>query len=1390
MKKRIFVWILVLVMLLSLALSACKNLCADGHVYGSDGKCEVCGKFDPNFTPITADNTVSFYQGDKTNERDKLVYNKDLFYVNEKIEGAGADPFIFDNTENDDYYYLYSTYGYCNVSRSRDLVNWENMGPTLNTWMLDRNNPEYKTANHNIWAPEVIYDKGTYYLFFSASPDPDPDVMTGGKGVSGPADLGKEPSHTKYSMFVATSDNPVGPFKLVDFTNAESCQDEGNLHTYNTTAGIVAGENDIGVYDGDDGVTYKAAFTQYFAKYLFFNPEDYIRFANTLNLNGQFSGGFVGAIDPHPYVDSDGTKYMYFVNNVGENGICVVEMENWLKPKWETAQLLTVCQYYNLTDWANAKSGKRVQKVSYENPNNQINEGPTMTYHNGLYYLTFSVNDYQKSDYSVGIAVSEHPNKDFRKLTEEEGGLLLNTGILESSSVSGSGHHSFVTVGEQMYVCYHRHTDYAKGGGDRYPAIDEVNWITVKDKDGKDMDVMYVNGPSDTVQPLPEKFSQYKNIASLASVKANTDTKTEYLTDGLVAVQKSGDSTFTDCIAETVITERTMFTFEFDSPKALRAIMAYNSVSERKLFREIARIELTCVENGAEVTRILPNVAFNTDAYATIRADGTVSYCISGAAAYAEFDELNVKRVKITFDLPRGQDEVAISEIKLLGKDEASANVGSNSQYVISNPSDKVNDVVVDVDSFMTLDGTFDEDVYNGLKWLTATDRVNANQYAEIAMTTLITEKGIYVATDVTEHGSHIYHNPDRANYLNSCIEIYMALDGQQNLYNYGTFEIDMTAGGGLSVRTRANDWMDLDTSAAKSPALASKTKGGAVNTDECYGYTMEMFIPMEYLRWVGLDIPEDPEDVRLRINPAHIFSFNYDGTHLTQDRRHGLFGEADGTTWAECSTWYSFGSQGLNAYDVNVTQHGAKSLGKLSEKSGRPYVLEGAQATLAIEKYNNSQLKTLRINGVDMRSKIVWNTDGDVGTLILPSVNNVLNIDVEFVRKPSSDAVEIAPFEAEHGNITTDKKSYVFGNDITLTITPDEGYLLKSLVVNGYEEIFNTTDYNSKLLLKNFNDTKLEVAAEFVAAREVNATFSIADSRWSFGNTTVKFVQNDVEVLSQINDGKVSAKLNNGFWNVYVKINNIFAKVATLDMENAPEVLDLTQCVSTYASMSKYPLDSVDFVNGTFVYNKNQSSAIGFNVGNGLTSGFFVIKLSMTEKDLNAILDGGETTFAMYVVKDGVKHYVSLRFKGFPDDDSTLRRHLCLRTDFQWDFGGAGDGRHQANEGEAFGYYDDAARKWVLSKYGKALINGGCYMALSIRDGGQYMETYLGTSLDDIVSVKYWGPDANGAFDANAEIDEIGINMGMNWGSTDVSFIVEEMGFGVTLDEALGKQN
>ena len=78
-------------------------------------------------------------------------------------------------------------------------------------------------------------------------------------------------------------------------------------------------------------------------------------------------------------------------------------------------------------------------------------------------------------------------------------------------------------IGDQMFIIYHRHNDYLAGGNARYTAIDEMKWITVKDINGEDMAVPYVNGPTDSLQPLPAAVSGYKNIAPEATVTADGD---------------------------------------------------------------------------------------------------------------------------------------------------------------------------------------------------------------------------------------------------------------------------------------------------------------------------------------------------------------------------------------------------------------------------------------------------------------------------------------------------------------------------------------------------------------------------------------------------------------------------------------------------------------------------------------------------------------------------------------------------------------------------------------------------------------------------------------------------------------------------------------------------
>ena len=169
---------------------------------------------------------VPNYQGQLAEGQEKSDYNKNLFYRNDK-KTSGADPFILDNTQVDGYYYQYVTEGSLFCYRSKDLMEWEPVGNTLDNleYAEDGSQTEFrKVTDSQMWAPEVVYDPETetYYMFFSATPAEDKDVEVNGEVEAG----------TPYEMtFVATSKYPDKKFQLVNFKNAENCGEE-NVHTY------------------------------------------------------------------------------------------------------------------------------------------------------------------------------------------------------------------------------------------------------------------------------------------------------------------------------------------------------------------------------------------------------------------------------------------------------------------------------------------------------------------------------------------------------------------------------------------------------------------------------------------------------------------------------------------------------------------------------------------------------------------------------------------------------------------------------------------------------------------------------------------------------------------------------------------------------------------------------------------------------------------------------------------------------------------------------------------------------------------------------------------------------------------------------------------------------
>lgn len=72
---------------------------------------------------------------------------------------------------SDGYYYVYSTGGGIGMRRSVDLIDWDYLGtvlPAIPQWVKDKIQDAEGTVQ-DLWAPDVTYHNGKYYLCYSAS---------------------------------------------------------------------------------------------------------------------------------------------------------------------------------------------------------------------------------------------------------------------------------------------------------------------------------------------------------------------------------------------------------------------------------------------------------------------------------------------------------------------------------------------------------------------------------------------------------------------------------------------------------------------------------------------------------------------------------------------------------------------------------------------------------------------------------------------------------------------------------------------------------------------------------------------------------------------------------------------------------------------------------------------------------------------------------------------------------------------------------------------------------------------------------------------------------------------------------------------------------------------
>ena len=299
----------------------------------------------------------------------------------------------------------------------------------------------------------------------------------------------------------------------------------------------------------------------------------------------------------------------------------------------------------------------------------------------------------------------------------------------------------------------------------------------------------------------------------------------------------------------------------------------------------------------------------------------------------------------------------------------------SEEEYTYVNPDE----TRAETDPGFVIDGVLDEETYQNNNWLYLHNDDGGNN-VDIAMTSYYGDKGMYFVYDVTETVP-IYVNLSRASYMNSCIEMYFAPSSVTSLGENSLFEIDMLPTGDM-VFKKSNGkggYVNVATTDDIMAYLGTTTKGGEVNSEDCYGYTLELFIPWEYMEWVGMDADAMKESF-VYVDPAHITSHNYTGTDSGVDRYWYFYAQQQGATFSNVFQYFRFDGTGvLGTVPVTLTEGDHYTI------AGDPNVLPGVKTTITITPEDGCALSSILVNGEEYIQNAAYNADGSVELVLRP---------------------------------------------------------------------------------------------------------------------------------------------------------------------------------------------------------------------------------------------------------------------------------------------------------------------------------------------------------------------------------------------------------------------
>ena len=396
--------------------------------------------------------------------------------------------------------------------------------------------------------------------------------------------------------------------------------------------------------------------------------------------------------------------------------------------------------------------------------------------------------------------------------------------------------------------------------------------------------------------------------------------------------------------------------------------------------------------------------------------------------------------------------------------------VPADSKYTFTNPEPEL----AQPDVGFNIDGIADEEAYKKAKWLYLSNNGEGNN-VNIAATSYFGDQGMYFVFDVTE-SFPIYVNPNRSSVLNSGIELYLAPAGTKNDRENNFFEIDLQPTGNMVFKMTNGKWgyVDAKTTNDKMARLGATTKGGAINTSECYGYVLELFIPWNYLEWLDVDVAKMKDHAL--VNIAHITSFNYAGTNTDIDRYWYQFAEQIGASFNDVYRLYKFDKNGaVGTVPVTFVN------GEHYSISGQASVLSGKSATITVTPEAGYSITSVLVDGKERISDVKYNNDGSA-TLTINNVTKAITVSAVAEVMKEGNSTLSGQLQLKNALFADSFDGVTFTcNGSPITIDENGNFELKDMAPGYYELRAEKNGYTSAIRGVYLNrDTKVYVDLEY----------------------------------------------------------------------------------------------------------------------------------------------------------------------------------------------------------------------------------------------------------------------------------------------------------------------